>query len=55
MNDPTTTHTWMTRVALRTPSSSVARVPVARFAPCVLGLLAHARTQAHVAMDSLIG
>src|ERR687891_210740 len=44
----------MTRVALRISASSVARVPLARFAPCVLELLGHARPQAHAAMRSVI-
>jgi hypothetical protein len=54
MNDPTTAHTWMTRVARRISSSSGARVLEAHFAPCVLDLLGHARHQAHVAVASLI-
>jgi hypothetical protein len=54
ISDPTITHTRMTRVARRISSSSVARVPLARFAPCVLDLLGHARPRAHAAMESLI-
>jgi hypothetical protein len=50
MGNSTTTHTRMTRVALRISASSVARVPVARFAPCVLDLLGHARPRAPAAM-----
>jgi hypothetical protein len=47
-----TTHTWMTRMARRSSSSSVARVALPRFAPCVLDLLGHARPQAHVAREA---
>jgi hypothetical protein len=54
MSDPTTLHTWMTRLAQRISSSSGARVPLAHFAPCVLELLGHARPQAHTAAPSLI-
>jgi hypothetical protein len=54
MADPTTTHTRMTRVALRISSSSGARVPSAHFAPCVLDLLGHARPRLHAAMASAI-
>jgi len=53
MTDPTTTHTRMTRVALRISSSSGARVLKAHFAPCVLDLLGHARPRAHAAMESI--
>jgi hypothetical protein len=48
----TTSHTWMTRVALRISSSSGPRVPLAHVGPCVLDLLAHARPQAHAAMEA---
>jgi hypothetical protein len=54
MSDSTTTHARMTRVALRSSASSLARVPKARVAPCVLDLLDHARPRAHAAMESLI-
>jgi hypothetical protein len=54
MTDPTTTHTRMTRVVLRSSASSVARVLLARFAPCVLDLLGHPRPRAHAAMESVI-
>ena len=54
MTDTTTTHTRMTRLARRISSSSVARVPLARVAPCVLELLGHARPRAHAAMESII-
>jgi hypothetical protein len=54
MTDPTTTHTRMTRVALRISSSSGARVLKAHFAPCVLDLLGHARPRVHAAMESII-
>jgi hypothetical protein len=54
MTDSTNTYTWLTRVARRISSSSVARVLTARVAPCVLDLLGHARPQAHVAMQPII-
>jgi hypothetical protein len=54
MSYSTTTHTRMTRVALRISASSGARVLKAHFAPCVLDLLGHARPRAHAAMDQLI-
>jgi hypothetical protein len=54
MSDPTTLHTWMTRLAHRISSSSGARLPQANFVPCVLDLLGQARPQAHTAMGSLI-
>jgi hypothetical protein len=44
----------MTRVALRISSSSVARVLLARVAPCVLDLLGHARHRMNAAMGSVI-
>jgi hypothetical protein len=54
MTDTTTTHTRLAHMAHRISSSSVARVPVARVAPCVLELLGHARPRAHAAMASII-
>jgi hypothetical protein len=54
MTTPASPRTWMTRLTLRIPSSSGARVPQAHFAPCVLELLGQARPQSHVAMGSLI-
>jgi hypothetical protein len=51
---PTTTHARMTGVTLRISSSSVARVPLARVAPCVLELLGHARPRAHPAVRATI-
>jgi hypothetical protein len=54
MTDSTTTHTRMTRVALRISASSGARVLKAHFAPCVLDLLGHARPRAYAAMKSVI-
>jgi hypothetical protein len=54
MSYSTTTHTRMTRVALRISASSGARVLKAHFAPCVLELLGHARPRVHVAMEQLI-
>jgi hypothetical protein len=54
MSNSTTTHTRMTRVALRISASSGARVLKAHIAPCVLDLLDHARPRAHAAMEQLI-
>ncbi|HEX5821719.1 MAG TPA: hypothetical protein VFY30_08140 [Solirubrobacterales bacterium] len=54
MTATATTHAWMTRMARRSSSSSVARVAMPRFAPCVLDLLGHARPQAHVATEAVI-
>ena len=54
MNDPATTHARMTAVAPRSSASSVARMPLARFAPCVLDPLDHDRPRAHVTTGSLI-
>jgi hypothetical protein len=54
MGDPTTSRARVTRVALRISSSSGARVPLARVAPCVLDLLVHARPRAHAAVASTI-
>jgi len=54
MTEPTTVHTWMTRLARRMSASSGARLPLANFAPCVLDLLGQARPQAHTAMTSVI-
>jgi hypothetical protein len=48
----TTTHAWMTRVALRISSSSDLPLPPAKAAPCVLDLLGHTRHQAHVAAEA---
>jgi hypothetical protein len=52
MSDITTTHTWMTRVALRISASSGLPLAPPKAAPCVLDLLDHARPQAHVAVRS---
>jgi hypothetical protein len=54
MTAAATTHTWMARMARRSSSSSVARVALPRFAPCVLDLLGHPRPQAHVATEAVI-
>jgi hypothetical protein len=51
---PTTPHTWMTRVALRMPSSSGLPLAPPKAAPCVLDLLGHARPQAHAALKPII-
>jgi len=64
MTDSTTTHTWMTPVALRISSSSgsplappkASRVSEASGASAkreILDLLGHARHQAHVAAESI--
>jgi len=49
-----TTHTPMTRMARRMPSSSGLRLQPANAAPCVLGLLGHARPEAHAARKAVI-
>jgi hypothetical protein len=49
-----TTHTWMTRMARHMPSSSGLSLPPAKAAPCVLGLLGHARPQVHAAGKAVI-
>ncbi|MGH2982521.1 MAG: hypothetical protein ACRDKV_10835 [Solirubrobacterales bacterium] len=64
MSELMTTHTWITRTARRTSSSSGARVHAAHFAPApkarasaqreILDLLGHVRPQAHLAMEALI-
>ncbi len=52
MPDSTTTHTWMTPVALRISASSGLPLAPPKAAPCVLELLGHDRPQAHVAIES---
>jgi hypothetical protein len=54
MAAPMTVHARMTGVTLRISSSSVARVPLARVAPCVLDLLGHAHPQARAAVGSQV-
>lgn len=54
MVDPTTKHTWMTHLALRTSASSGLPLPPAKAAPCVLDLLGQARPQSHLAMEPTI-
>ncbi len=54
MNASPTTYTRMTDMVHRRSSSSVARLPSANVAPCVLDLLGHVRPQAHVAKEALI-
>jgi hypothetical protein len=54
MTNSATTHTWMTRMALRISSSSGLPLQPAKAAPCVLDLLGHARPQSHVAAKSPI-
>lgn len=54
MTASTTTHPWMTRVALRISASSDLPLQPAKAAPCVLDLLGHSRPQAYVAMKAVI-
>jgi hypothetical protein len=54
MANPTTPHTWMTRLALRISASSGLPLQPAKAAPCVLDLLGQPRPQAHAAMESTI-
>lgn len=54
MTVPTTSHAWMTRVALRISASSGLPLAPPKAAPCVLDLLGHARPQSHVAMRTVI-
>jgi len=54
MADPTTTHAWMTPVALRISSSSGSPLAPPKASPCLLDLLGHARHQAHVVAESTI-
>jgi len=49
-----TPHAWMPPVAHRRSSSSVARVLIARVAPCVLDLLDHSRPQTHAVEEAVI-
>ena len=49
-----TTHARMTRVARRMPSSSGLPLQPAKAAPCVLGLLCHARPRTHAAGKAVI-
>jgi hypothetical protein len=54
MNNTTTMHIWMTRVARRISSSSGSPLPPAKASPCFLDLLGHARPQTRMAVASLI-
>jgi hypothetical protein len=54
MVDSKSTHTWMTRLALRISSSSGLPLTPPKAAPCVLELLGRARPQAHVDSESTI-
>jgi hypothetical protein len=54
MSNSTTTRARMTRLALRSSSSSAARVALPRHAACVLDLLGQPRPRAHAAVESLI-
>jgi hypothetical protein len=51
---PTTSRTWMPRLALRISASSDLPLPPAKAASCVLDLLDQARPQAHLAMEPII-
>jgi hypothetical protein len=50
----TTTHAWMTHVALRISASSGLPLAPPKAAPCVLDLFDHARPQSHAAMEAVI-
>jgi hypothetical protein len=52
--NPTTPHTWMTRMALRMSASSDLPLEPPKAASCVLDLLGHARPQAHAAVQSTV-
>lgn len=54
MTNSATTHTRMTHPARRASASSVARVPQARFAPCVLDSLGRPRHRAHTVTKAVI-
>jgi hypothetical protein len=54
MTASTTTHAWMTRVALRISASSGLPLAPPKAAPCVLDLLGHARPQSHATMKAVI-
>ena len=54
MTAPTTTHTWMTRVALRISASSGLPLTPPKAAPGVLDLLGHTRPQSHMAIEAVI-
>jgi hypothetical protein len=54
MTTSATTHTWMTRLALRISASSGLPSAPPKAAPCVLDLLGHTRPQAHVATKAVI-
>jgi hypothetical protein len=48
MVDNSPPHTWITPVALRISSSSGSPLAPPKASPCVLDLLVHGRSQAHV-------
>lgn len=52
--NPTTTHTWMTHVALRMSASSGLPLAPPKAAPCVLDLLGHAPPQVHPAEEFIV-
>lgn len=54
MTASTTTHTWLTRVALRISAPSDLPLQPTKAVPCVLDLLDHSRPQAHVATRAVI-
>jgi hypothetical protein len=54
MTASATTHTRMTRVALRISASSGLPLAPPKAAPCVLDLLGHSRPPAHAATKAVI-
>jgi hypothetical protein len=54
MTDPSTTHPWMTPVALRISASSDLPLAPPKAASCVLDLLGHMRPQGHLAKELAI-
>jgi hypothetical protein len=54
MTASTTTHAWMTHVALCISASSGLPLAPPKAAPCVLDLLDHARPRSHAAMKAVI-
>jgi hypothetical protein len=52
--NPTTPHTWMTRLALRMSASSGLPLAPPKAAPCVLDLLGQSRPQAHAAAEFIV-
>jgi hypothetical protein len=54
MTVSTTSHAWMTHVALHISASSGLPLAPPKAAPCVIDLLGHARPQSHEAMKAVI-